>query len=163
MILGDDKLRLEKKLIRFDWAIKKMLRSKVNFDILEDFLSELLYDDIKIKTIFDSESNKKDASDKFNRVDILVENKKGEIIIIEVQNDYEYDYLLRMHYGTSNAIVEYMHEGDIYAKVKKVISISIVYFDLDQGEDYVYRGTTNFIGIHKHDELQLTERVKLDL
>jgi len=153
----------EKKLIRFDWAIKKLLRSKANFDILEGFLSELLYDDIKIKTILASESNKEDAADKFNRVDILVENKKGELIIIEVQNDYEYDYLLRMHYGTSKVSVEHKHQGDIYAKAKKVISINIVYFDLGQGEDYVYHGTTNFIGIHKHDELQLTARLKQEL
>jgi len=32
------------KLIRFDWAIKNILRQKVNFAILEGFLSELLQD-----------------------------------------------------------------------------------------------------------------------
>ncbi|MDQ1355266.1 MAG: hypothetical protein QG657_5576, partial [Acidobacteriota bacterium] len=35
-----------KKHIRFDWAIKKLLRSKANFDILEGFLSELLAEDV---------------------------------------------------------------------------------------------------------------------
>jgi len=150
----------KKKLIRFDWAIKKLLRSKANFDILEGFLSELLYDDIKIKTILESESNKEDQQDKFNRVDILVKNKKGEIIIIEVQNDYEYDYLLRMVYGTSKVLVEYVNLGDAYASVKKIISINIVYFDLGQGKDYVYNGTTNFIGIHQQDELQLNARLQ---
>ena len=39
---------MNKKLIRFDWAMKKLLRQKVNFDILEGFLSELLSEDIKI-------------------------------------------------------------------------------------------------------------------
>ena len=34
-------------LIRFDWAMKKMLRHKANFDILEGFLSELLRENVK--------------------------------------------------------------------------------------------------------------------
>ena len=68
---------MAKKLIRFDWAMKKMLRHKANFDILEGFLSELLEEDIKIKQILDSESNKETEDDKYNRVDILVENSKG--------------------------------------------------------------------------------------
>ena len=37
---------MSKKLIRFDWAVKKLLRNKANFGILEGFLSELLYDDM---------------------------------------------------------------------------------------------------------------------
>jgi hypothetical protein len=39
-------------LVRFDWAIKKLLRNKANFDILEGFLSELLQEIIKIKQIY---------------------------------------------------------------------------------------------------------------
>jgi hypothetical protein len=37
-----------RKLITFDWALKRLLRSKANFDILEGFFSELLKEDIKI-------------------------------------------------------------------------------------------------------------------
>lgn len=37
----------ERQLVSFDWAIKKLLRSKANFAVLEGFLSELLFDDIK--------------------------------------------------------------------------------------------------------------------
>ena len=66
-----------RKLIQFDWAIKKMLRHKANFDILEGFLSELLNEKIKIKQILDSESNKETENDKFNRVDMLVLNYCG--------------------------------------------------------------------------------------
>jgi hypothetical protein len=40
---------MTKKLIRFDWAVKKLLRNKANFVVLEGFLSELLFDDIKIQ------------------------------------------------------------------------------------------------------------------
>ena len=43
-----------RKLISFDWAIKKILRSKANFAVLEGFLSELLFDDITIKEVLES-------------------------------------------------------------------------------------------------------------
>jgi predicted transposase/invertase (TIGR01784 family) len=149
---------MAKKLVRFDWAMKKMLRHKANFDILEGFLSELLSDEVRIKQILDSESNKETEDDKFNRVDILVENEKGELVIIEVQNTQEYDYFHRMLFGASKAITEHIKEGSAYAQVKKVISITIAYFDLGQGKDYVYHGTTVFKGIHKGDILGLSDK-----
>jgi len=146
------------KLIRFDWAMKKLLRSKANFSILEGFLSELLKEDIKIKNILESEGNKEYKADKFNRVDLLVENTKKELMIIEIQNEKEWDYLSRILYGTSKVVTEYIDEGEPYQKIKKIISISIIYFDLGQGNDYVYKGTTKFIGMHNHKELELSAK-----
>ncbi|NJO00883.1 MAG: hypothetical protein HC880_03585 [Bacteroidia bacterium] len=150
-----------KKLIRFDWAIKKLLRNKANFGVLEGFLSELLSDDIKIHKILESEGNQENVADKFNRVDMLVENAQGELLIIEVQNQRELDYFHRVLYGTSKLITEYLELGEPYALIKKIISISIIHFDLGQGEDYVYRGCTNYYGIHKNDLLGLSETQKL--
>ncbi len=147
-----------KKLIRFDWAVKKLLRSKANFDVLEGFLSELLKEDIKIKSILESEGNKETAKDKFNRVDLLVENSKGEIIIIEVQVEDQLDYIQRLIYGTAKVITEYIKQSMSYQKIKKVISISILYFDLGQGDDYIYHGTTKLTGIHSHEELKLSKK-----
>ena len=108
------------EIIRFDWAMKRLLRQKANFVVLESFLSELLGDKIKIHRILESEGNKENADDKFNRVDILAENMKGELIIIEVQNTRELYYFQRMLYGTAKAVTEYMHEGSRYSEVKKV-------------------------------------------
>ena len=76
----------KRKLITFDWALKRLLRSKVNFEILEGFLSELLGDDIHILEVLESESNKVTEKDKYNRVDLKVRNQKDELIIIEVYN-----------------------------------------------------------------------------
>jgi len=146
----------QKKHIRFDWAIKRLLRQKANFGILEGFLSELLKEDIQIIEIIESESNKETEEDKYNRVDILVKDRKGDLIIIEIQNSYALDYFLRILYGISKAIIEHMKEGDKYSKVKKIISVNIVYFDLGHGEDYIYKGTTNFRGIHDNQILELT-------
>ncbi|NOQ34879.1 MAG: hypothetical protein GQ569_03185, partial [Methylococcaceae bacterium] len=63
---------MARKLISFDWAIKKILRSKANFGILEGFLSELLFTDITIIEVLESEGNQENKNDKFNRVDIKV-------------------------------------------------------------------------------------------
>lgn len=146
-----------KSLIRFDWAVKRLLRNKANFGILEGFLSELIGEDIKIESILESESNKEDKYQKFNRVDVLVQNSKGELIIIEIQNNQEHDYLLRILFGTSILLVNNIDEGMEYSQIKKIISVNIVYFDLGQGDDYVYHGTTKFEGIHKHDILKLSK------
>ncbi len=148
------------KHIRFDWAIKRLLRQKSNFGILEGFLSELLMEDIKILEIIESETNKEDQYDKSNRVDILVKSINDEIMLIEIQNEREHDYFHRMNYGQSKLTTEYIYEGDKYGKIKKIFSINIVYFELGQGEDYVYIGETNFKGIHKSDILNLSDLQK---
>ncbi len=147
----------QKKHIRFDWAVKKILRDKKNFDILEGFLSELLKDDIKIEGILESESNQAGETDKFNRVDLYAENSKGEHIIIEIQNTRELDYLMRMLFGVSKAITEHLGVGKPYSDIKKVIAVSIIYFGLGKGDDYVYVGQTKFKGLHSKKELLLSK------
>lgn len=151
---------MSKKLISFDWAIKRLLRNKANFVVLEGFLSELLFDNIKIEQILESEGNQETEDDKFNRVDILTHNSKNELIIIEIQSTYEIDYFHRMAYGTSKAISENLKKRAKYSEIKKVISINIVYFDLGQGQDYIYRGRTDFKGLHQNDILGLSEKQK---
>ncbi|MDR1267941.1 MAG: Rpn family recombination-promoting nuclease/putative transposase [Planctomycetaceae bacterium] len=63
----------ERVLISFDYALKRLLRNKANYEVLEGFLSELLKDNVSVKSIGESESNKEHATDKHNRVDILGE------------------------------------------------------------------------------------------
>ncbi len=144
---------MSRKLIRFDWAMKKMLRHKANFGILEGFLSELLRFDVAIESILESEGNKQDEYDKYNRVDILVKSQNDELMLVEVQNDSEVDYFQRMLYGVSKLVTEYIKEGEPYGTIKKIYSINIVYFGLGQGNDYVYEYKGEFIGLHEHDTL----------
>ncbi len=150
----------KRKLISFDWAIKRILRSKANFDILEGFLSELLFENITILEILDSESNQESYYDKSNRLDIKVKNSKDEIILVEIQYSSELDYLQRILYATSKVITEHLQKGQKYAQISKVVSISILYFDFGDGDDYIYRGTTNFIGMHNHQKLELNAKQK---
>jgi len=149
------------RLIKFDWAIKNILRNKSNFDILEGFLSALLCREIKIMNILESESNQETREDKFNRVDLLAEEKNGDRIIIEVQIQKDYDYLLRILYGTSKLIVENIEKGTSYKKIKKVISVSILYYDFSGNkEEYIYYGRTEFKGIHTGEILKIKDKEK---
>lgn len=148
------------ELVRFDWFMKYMFRDKRDFDILEGFLSVLLQEEVVILEILESESNQERKKDKFNRVDIMVKTAKDERIIVEIQNNDEFDYLQRILYGACKTISENMSRGDSYSSVKKVISVSIVYFQTGQGSDYIYHGATIFKGIHSKDELLLTEEQK---
>ena len=147
------------KYISFDWFIKKLLRNKGSFVVLEGFLSVLLEKQIKIQSILESESNQENSDQKFNRVDLLVEDENNEKIIVEVQNDHEIDYFQRMQFGTAKVVTEYTKSGNEYRTVPKVFSINIVYFGLGQGKGYIYKGTTVFTNLNnKKDVLKLTKR-----
>ena len=146
---------LQDKYVRFDWAIKRLLRQKANFDVLEGFLTVFLGEKVSILEILESEGNQLSAEDKFNRVDIKARNSKDEIIIIEIQDTRELYYLERILYGVAKAITEHISLGETYYKVKKIYSISILYFDIGRGSDYLYHGQNHFVGVHTGDSLQV--------
>ena len=66
------------------------LRDKANFDVLEGFLQALLHEEITIEQLLEGEINAEEGQ-KFNRVDLLVHDKQGRKLIIEVQNQRESD------------------------------------------------------------------------
>ena len=142
--------------IRFDWAMKRLLRNKANYAVLEGLLTTLLEEKVTIQKLLESESNQEDEFDKYNRVDMLAENSKGELVLIEIQNNNEYAYFQRMLFGASKLVTEYINRGQGYDKVRKVYSINIVYFSLGHGKDFVYHGKTEFVGIHEGDVLELS-------
>ncbi|MEN0046772.1 MAG: Rpn family recombination-promoting nuclease/putative transposase [Bacteroidota bacterium] len=138
-----------KKLIRFDWAIKYMLRDKANFDVLEGFLGALLEDDdLKIVELLGEEGGQMKEDEKFNRVDLLVKDARDRKIIIEVQTTRESDYLERLLFGTCKSIIEHVGIGSSYKNIHKVISVSILFFNLGRGDDYLYHGNTQFTGMN---------------
>ncbi len=152
-----------KKLVRFDWAMKYILRNKANFDVLEGFLSNLLKEQIKVLEILESESNMEAENRKFNRVDLKCKDSQGRQIIIEIQNQREADYLQRILWGTSKAVVEGLQLGSKYREVVKVISISILYHtmrvDEKENTDFIYYGTTELVGLHTRKPLVLHESI----
>jgi predicted transposase/invertase (TIGR01784 family) len=149
------------ELIRFDYAIKRLLRNKANFAVLEGFIEVILERKCKIQAILESETNKDNEDQKYNRVDIKAQDEDGEIFIVEVQTSRYTYFLERILFGVSKAVTEQATEGADYDKIKKVYSISIVYYDFGVGEDYIYRGTTVFRGVRKGDILQVSRKEEL--
>ncbi|MBQ3634862.1 MAG: Rpn family recombination-promoting nuclease/putative transposase [Bacteroidales bacterium] len=150
-------------LVRFDWAMKKMLRNKANYGILEGFIEVFLGKKCKIVELLESEGNQEDYADKFNRVDIKAKDSDGELFLVEIQTTRYTSYLQRVLYGVSKAITEQIEKGDSYGKIKQVFSISVVYYDLGHGKDYFYEAKTDFVGVHEHDVLQLSEREEMSV
>ena len=146
------------KIVRFDWATKSLLRNKANFEILEGFLQSLLGEKLEIIEILESEGNAEAESAKFNRVDLLAKDSQGRRVLVEIQNERESDYIERMLFGTSKLVVESIESGQPYRDIPKVISIHILYFNLGQGTDYVYSGTTELRGVHTDEPLVVSER-----
>ncbi|GHS86048.1 hypothetical protein FACS1894201_06500 [Bacteroidia bacterium] len=152
-------IKRARRILSFDYALKRLLRQETNYDILEGFLSELLGRHIKVKNIKEGESLQDNIDDKQTRVDILAEDADGELIIIEVQYQHEIDYLLRVLYGASKHLVKHIHKGNPYSSIKKVYSISILYFpQLHHDNEYIYHGKTDFRGMHTNQILTLTSK-----
>nr|VFK24735.1 MAG: PD-(D/E)XK nuclease family transposase [Candidatus Kentron sp. LPFa] len=96
-----------------------------------------------------------DEAAKYNRVELLARTgegaktkdgakKDGELILVEVQYLSETAYLKRLAYGAAKTIVEHLKLGEPYTNVKKVYSVSLLYFDVSRdGDDYIYHGKTN--------------------
>lgn len=146
----------ERTLVSFDWAMKNILREKANFDVLEGFLSTLLDEEIRVLSLLESEANQQHDLDKYNRVDLLAVDANAQILIIELQYTWQPSYLKRILYGTAKLIVENIKVGESFDNVRKVISISILYFPVSQADDdYLYHGKTAFVGMNNGKALQV--------
>ena len=115
-----------RNMISFDWAMKRLLRNKANFEVLEGFLSELLRRKIIIKHIGESEGNKTRKEDKTNRVDILVEADDSELVIVELQYDSGDEYFRRMLYGVNKSITEHIFTREDYYMVRGVFLLKTI-------------------------------------
>ena len=136
--------------------LDRLSRNKANFRILEGFLSILFNEAITILDIFETKRNADDDICERFRINLLIQNTKGQQILVEIQNNNEYAYYQRIIFGLSKTLTEYINRGEGYDKVRKVYSVNIVYFSLGNGKDIVYHGKTEFRGIHEGDILELT-------
>lgn len=143
-----------KKLLRFDWASKYLLKHKSHFGILEGFLSELILDNIRIKGVLGSTNQVNGVEERSSRTDFLAENSKGELIV-QIQNNRESNYMLKMLYGSSKSLIDNF-QGYGGARPKKLICINIVYAPA-QDDDYIYRGKSMFEGLHKKNLVEINK------
>ncbi|MDR1459959.1 MAG: Rpn family recombination-promoting nuclease/putative transposase [Bacteroidales bacterium] len=148
----------EKLLIAFDWAIKRLLKDKGNFEIVEGFISELLGRKVRITDVPENEDDKSPFKNKPNSLDVMVEDEEGEIMLIQLRFLMNIDQLnfQQMVYEVSKGVIEPMKHarGDTILKLRKVCSINILYFDFGQGIDYVYHGRIDFEGMHSKEKIK---------
>ena len=74
-------------------------------------------------------------------------------VIIEAHVNRPYDFLGRVLYTASNAVVDDMKRGNDDGHVQKVYYVSILDVDLGLGSDYLCKGVTDCQGIHTHATL----------
>ncbi len=150
----------DNKYIRFDWAAKRMLRDKANFGVFEGLITVLLNEPVHIVEILESESNQIKGDSTYGCVVLKAIDNKDEQLIVEIQTVRELYYLWNLVSNGYQPFTEHISLGDKYNKVKKVYSISILYFDLGQGADYLYHGQTSLVGVHTNDTLKINTRDK---
>lgn len=148
------------KYIRFDWAAKRMLRDKANFGVFEGLITVLLNEPVHIIEILENDSNQIEGDSTYGCVVLMAINDKDDKIIVELQTIRELYYLWNLVTNNFKPFTEHISLGDKYDKVKKVYSISILYFDLGQGADYLYHGQTSLVGVHTKDTLKINTRDK---
>ena len=151
-------IEVNNKYIRFDWAVKRMLRDKANFAVLEGLITVLTGEVVKIEELFWNDGNHEKANDKFNRVDIKAKNSKDEILLVEMRITRELYFRQRIVLGVPKALTEHIEFSQMYDNAKKVYSINILYFDLGKGSDYLYHGKTVFTGVHTNDRLEVNTK-----
>ena len=153
---------LKDRYIRFDWAIKRLLRQKANFGVLEGFLTVFLNEEVKILKVLKCTENHKyfDFLDVANRIDLKVENDRGETLIVDIHAFRKLHYFETSYFRWDESIFKHINLENSYKEVKKVYSICILYFDLGKGSDYIYVGQNSFVGLHTKDQLIISTKEK---
>lgn len=146
-----------KQLIRLDWAMKEVLRRGENHPILEGFLAELLGFELSILEVLDSDPNPNPDRVQPNRVDILAKDRGG-LILVELLHETHMDYLDRAFFGKPDRVMGDPKKAGAYGRIRKIYTVGVLCYDQGQGQDYLYRGSQAFKGLHMEDELALTSQ-----
>ncbi|TDG95650.1 PD-(D/E)XK nuclease family transposase [Cardinium endosymbiont of Culicoides punctatus] len=154
-----------KQLVSFDYAIKHLLRSKTDYEILESFISSILTHyggpEIEILELLESETNKGSKKDKGSLVDMLVKDKYGNKYIVEIERNIKRSFFHKALYTTSRTIVDSLAAGMDYSTIKKVYHINLLYFTPDKNMSSLCRGKTIYHNINNEEIdilLELDER-----
>ena len=137
---------MEKPLISFDFAIKYLLKSKGDYDIIEGFISALFasqgYPPIKINALLDSESNKEELDLKRSIADLVVEDADGNKYIVEIERAYTPNFMHKACFNSSRLVVDGIYGSQDYTTIKKIFHISLLYFSTKGMEKPIYHGKT---------------------
>ena len=125
----------DKPLISFDYAIKYLLKSKGDYDIIEGFISALFasqgYPAIKINALLDSESNKESKILKRSIADLIVEDADDNKYIVEIERSHTSNFMHKACFNSSRLIIDNIGSSQDYTTIKKVFHISLLCYNQD--------------------------------
>jgi len=144
----------DRELIKFDFAVKYLLREKSDYGLLSGFLTELMGRDVVVTGLLGEETNADKHDEKINRVDLKAKIDDGEFVVFEIQFHQESDFFGKVLYGVSKALTEQVKRGAKRYFMRKVYSINVVYGNrVNAKREYLFHGNfSGFKGVHFEDE-----------
>ena len=133
-----NKLRL-KPAVGDDLFVRYLLGKNGNENMLEDMvnaaLSDFNFEEVKDLEIIDPYNLSENIDLKESIIDIKAKTKDNQTVIIEIQLCGNMDFVKRIFYYISKNIVNELKEGEDYKKLPRIISINLLNFNLDFGDE----------------------------
>ena len=138
-----------------DFGFKRLFGEEMNKDILMDFLSELLRDQVGTITELQYKSNEKRGRTEEDRraiFDIYCQNEKGERFLIEMQKSKQAYFKDRTVYYSTFPIQEQAQLSDWNYQLKAVFTIGILdfVFEDDKANEQKFRYDVKLSDIDTH-------------
>ena len=122
-----------------DLFVRYLLGKNGNENMLEDMvnaaLSDFNFEEVKDLEIIDPYNLSENIDLKESIIDIKAKTKDNQTVIIEIQLCGNIDFVKRIFYYISKNIVNELKEGEDYKKLPRIISISLLNFNLDFGDE----------------------------
>ena len=122
-----------------DLFARYLLGKNGNEDLLENLvnatLSDFNFEEVKDLEIIDPFNLSENIDLKESIIDVKAKTKDNKIVIIEFQLCGNMNFLDRIFYYISKNIVNELYEGEDYQEVQKIISINLLDFNLDFGDE----------------------------
>ena len=122
-----------------DLFARYLLGKNGNEDLLENLvnatLSDFNFEEVKDLEIIDPFNLSENIDLKESIIDVKAKTKDNKTVIIEFQLCGNKNFVDRIFYYISKNIVNELHEGEGYQEVQKIISINLLDFNLDFGDE----------------------------
>ena len=122
-----------------DLFARYLLGKNGNEDLLENLvnatLSDFNFEEVKDLEIIDPFNLSENIDLKESIIDVKAKTKDNKTVIIEFQLCGNKNFVDRIFYYISKNIVNELYEGEGYQEVQKIISINLLDFNLNFGDD----------------------------
>ena len=122
-----------------DLFARYLLGKNGNEDLLENLvnatLSDFNFEEVKDLEIIDPFNLSENIDLKESIIDVKAKTKDNKTVIIEFQLCGNKNFVDRIFYYISKNIVNELHEGKDYQEVQKIISINLLDFNLNFGDE----------------------------